>query len=86
MRRRGRFTIATVVLGLLATGAVALSDGPDVIYSDCDDITNWGAVSGIRGYSLETQTCNVGDTDLSWSATGPLLGMNAYQLKDGRLR
>jgi hypothetical protein len=59
--------------------------GPDVVYSDCTGITNWGAVGGIRGYSLGSHTCNIGDTNLDWGGTTPLLAMNAYRLHEGRL-
>ncbi len=59
--------------------------GPDVVYSDIQGINNWGAVGGIRGYSLGSYTCNIGDVNLPWNSTQPLLGMNAYRLHDGRL-
>lgn len=59
--------------------------GVDVVYSDIQGITNWGLVGGIRGYSLGSYTCNIGDVNLPWNSTSPLLGMNAYRLHDGRL-
>jgi len=68
-----------------------LQIGPDVVYTDCTGITNWtssGAIGGIRAYSLGSNTCNIGDENLAWGGSNPgrpLLGMNAYRLRDGRL-
>ncbi|RIK66018.1 MAG: hypothetical protein DCC65_11300 [Planctomycetota bacterium] len=76
----GTFTLSAS----LTTGGGGGS-GPDVVYSDTVDITNWGAVGGIRGYSLGSYTCNIGNTNLPWNSTSPLLGMNAYRLENGRL-
>ena len=49
---------------------------------------NWGVVGGIRGYSLGSHTCNIGDQNLMWGNAHdgtPGLAMNAYRLYDGRL-
>lgn len=59
--------------------------GPDVVYTDCQSITHWGDLGGIHGYSLGSFTCNIGDQNLQWGGTTPLLAMNAYRLMDGRL-
>ncbi|MGA1534227.1 MAG: hypothetical protein ACO4B4_06930 [Planctomycetota bacterium] len=59
--------------------------GPDVVYTDCVSISNWGELGGIRAYSLGSYTCNIGDENLAWGGNTPLLGMNAYRLSDGRL-
>ncbi len=75
-------TAASCVCGLVAP---ALGTGPDVIYSDCTGITNWGAIGAIRGYSLSSSTCNIGDQNLDWGGNTPLLAMNAYRLHEGRL-
>lgn len=72
----------TMTVTFVEGGAVS---GPDVTYSNIQGITNWGAVGGIRGYSLGSWTCNIGDVNLPWNSTQPLLGMNAYRLHDGRL-
>ncbi|MCG8408509.1 MAG: hypothetical protein MI923_25185 [Phycisphaerales bacterium] len=63
------------------------SNGADVVYSNCQGIENWGAIGGIRGYSLGTYTCNIGDVNLQWGGVTPLFGMNAYRmdLDTGRL-
>ncbi len=70
---------------LLVFAGPGLATGPDVIYSDCTGITNWGVIGGIRGYSLGSHTCNIGDENLDWGGFTPLLAMNAYRLHEGRL-
>ena len=70
--------------GGMPAGAI----GPDVIYTNCQSVTNWGVVGGIRGYSLGSYTCNIGDENLMWGSAHdgtPGLAMNAYRLYDGRL-
>lgn len=59
--------------------------GPDVLYSEIQNITHWGAVGGIHAYSLSSHTCNIGDQNLQWGGVTPLLAMNAYRLYQGRL-
>ena len=59
--------------------------GADVVYTDCRSISNWGQIGGIRGYSLGSWTCNIGDENLLWGVNTPLLGMNGYTLSNGRL-
>lgn len=59
--------------------------GPDVVYTDCTSVTQFGVLGGIRGYALGSFTCNIGDENLQWGGTTPLLAMNAYRLRDGRL-
>lgn len=71
--------------GSCTPGVCSFSNDADVIYSDCNSVFSWGEVGGIRGYSLQSQTCNIGDVDLQWNSNGPLLAMNAYRLIDGRL-
>lgn len=63
----------------------AQSAGPDVVYTDVNGITNWGATGGIRAYSLGSHTCNIGTQNLPWGGTSPLLAMNAYRIYGGRL-
>lgn len=59
--------------------------GPDVVYTDCQGIAQFGEIGGVRAYALGSYTCNIGDTNLQWGGTTPLLAMNAYRLSDGRL-
>ncbi|MGE3108672.1 MAG: hypothetical protein AB7G11_12305 [Phycisphaerales bacterium] len=63
-------------------------NGPDVTHQGMttSPVFNAGAVGGIRGYALGSETCNIGDADLTWANAGtPALGMNAYRLHNGRL-
>ena len=62
--------------------------GPDVIYSNFTSVASYGSIGGIRGYILDSFTCNVGTQDLLWGDSHdgtPVLAMNAYRLLDGRL-
>ncbi|MEM7165168.1 MAG: hypothetical protein AAF581_06860 [Planctomycetota bacterium] len=63
----------------------SFSSGPDVVYSDCTAVSKFGPVGGIHAYSLGSHTCNLGDQELQWGTSGPLLAMNAYRLESGRL-
>ncbi len=80
---------AAIAIGqLCAAGGSGGGIGPDVVYTDCQSIAHWGSAGGIRGYSLGSFTCNIGDQNLLWGSTHngtPVLGMNAYRLHDGRL-
>lgn len=84
---------AAAVCGVVILAGQALQGAgagaqPNVVYTDCTDIDNWGAVGGIRGYSLDSYTCNIGDANLRWgfdNLGSPTLGMNAYRLENGRL-
>ena len=70
----------------LAAGASAQTVGPDVTYQELTDVTNYGAVGGVRGYALGSSTCNIGNQNLRWiNAGSPVLAMNAYRLHNGRL-
>ncbi len=66
----------------------APSTGADVIMRDCDSVTNWGSIGGVRGYSISTHTCNIGDTNLNWQGgtnLHPILGMHLYRLYNGAI-
>lgn len=90
---------------LLAAGAAALlgpdpatagTTGPDVTVYNLSDTINYGSSGGVRGYSVGTTSCNIGDTPLNWcdasggcgdgttSADHPVIGQNIYRLKSGR--
>ncbi len=63
------------------------STGPDVIVGDLTAVFKWGLVGATCGYSIGTDSCNVGTAGLSWVATTnqhPVIGQNAYRLKNGR--
>lgn len=78
------------LVGVCATGSLALGTGPDVIVGDLPDITNWTAgtpISGLRAYSIGTTSCNLGDTPLNWisnTAEHPVIGQGIYRLSNGR--
>ncbi len=86
MSRRSIISVSTgIACGL--TGA-AFAAGPDVIVGDLYGVENFGAVGGIRAYSIATESCNVGDQDLlwqSWNNNHPVIAQHMYRLKDGRL-
>jgi hypothetical protein len=79
---------ACVLVGLPGLSARGGEVGPDVVYSDCQSVWMWGAIGGVRAYSLGTSTCNIGDMNLLWGSSNngtPAMGMNAYRLHGGRL-
>jgi len=64
------------------------TNGPDVIVGDLPSIRIWGTVGGITGYSVATDSCNIGNEPLLWLAgtnEHPLIGQNLYRLHNGRL-
>jgi len=72
-----------IACGSAASGQVV---GADVTHQDIQGTSNYGMVSGVRGYAIGSYTCNLGDTTLLWQSSGtPGLAMNAYRLKSGRL-
>jgi hypothetical protein len=94
--------LAFCSLGLAATSLFAEGEdfeavtGPDVTIYDLSGTTNYGTAGGIRGYSVGTTSCNIGDTPLNWCDNGggcgggttskdhPVIAQNMYRLKDGR--
>lgn len=104
-KAHGRRKSVLVAVGLVAlgvAGAASLtvgaggSTGPDVTVYSLPGTTNWGASGGVRGYSVGTTSCNIGDAPLNWCNNGggcgagttdedhPVIGQNLYRLKDGR--
>jgi hypothetical protein len=80
-----RSPIPALTLALLAQLAHA-RPGPDVLLTGAIDITNFGAIGGIRAYFPGTSTCNIGDANLNWlNLNTPVLAPNAYRLHNGRL-
>jgi hypothetical protein len=102
--RRDRRPLAAAGLLLaplaLAAAAPARSDpagavGPDVTVYQLTDIDNNGSSGGVRGYSIGTTSCNVGDVPVNWcdnpgGCSGlddrqhPVIAQNLYRLKAGR--
>jgi hypothetical protein len=72
--------------------------GPDVTVFRLDGISNYGSSGGIRGYSVGTDSCNIGDQPLNWcnvhpggcgagkvaSSEHPVIAQNLYRLSEGR--
>jgi hypothetical protein len=86
--KRSSLISSTAVLALACTTSLALAfvPGPDVILHDIPDVSNHGAVGGIRAYTLGSGTCNIGNMPLEWNFDGsPGYAMNAYRLFNGRL-
>ncbi|MCP4758021.1 MAG: hypothetical protein GY876_00985 [Planctomycetes bacterium] len=83
-------TQAVAVAAVAAASGIAIADatGPDVVaFYVANDIQYHGASGGIGGYSFGTTSCNYGDQEADWYAgtnNTPLIGQNAYRLKDGR--
>ncbi len=75
---QGNFTLTVLPTDF---GAVT---GPDVVLSDVTEIDAFGPDGGVRAYISDTHTCNVGDTNLQWGGTTPLITWNAYRLFNGR--
>lgn len=68
-------------------GCPSPSTGPDVIVGALTGISRYGIVSGKTGYSIGTDSCNVGDQELSWISGNnqhPVIGQNIYRLKNDR--
>jgi len=77
--------VASLLVVLVGTSFV-YAQGPDVVLSDINGITDYGPVGGVRAYSIGSDTCNIGDSDLIWANDGtPMLSMNMYRLANGRL-
>jgi hypothetical protein len=83
------------MLRLLATGLVLVActlpvfaqAGPDVIVGDVFEAQWWGATGNINGFSIGTESCNVGSSNLVWvqnTNQHPVIGQNMFRLKDGR--
>jgi len=78
-----------VSLGGSTGGCANPATGPDVIVGDLNGVQNYGQVGGMYAYSIGTDSCNVGDTELNWFANNnqhPVIGQNIYRLKDGRFQ
>ena len=75
------------------------TQGPDVTVIELTDTWNYGTASGFRGYSVGTNSCNIGSDPVNWCnnnggcAAGhysltddqhPVIAQGLYRLRDGR--
>jgi hypothetical protein len=77
-----------------ALGAQTPTSGPDVTVINLTDTMNYGSSGGFRGYSVGTDSCNVGNQPVNWcdeascgaltSAQHPVIAQGMYRLKGGR--
>ena len=88
--------VVALTLAVATLGSTAWAAGPDVTVFTLSGTTNYGSAGGLRGYSIGTVSCNVGDAPLNWcdNAGGcglgttdedhPVIAQNIYRLKNGR--
>ena len=96
-------SLSAGLLVLLAAAAPAAAGvggpevGPDVTVFELTDINNNGVSGGVRGYSIGTTSCNVGDDPVNWCDNSggcgalddrqhPVIAQNLYRLKSGRFQ
>lgn len=95
----GLFSLALLAISLVgrtpaahAQASCGSSTGPDVIVGDLIGWNKYGTVvtgaGSISGYAFGTTSCNYGNAVLPWIANSnqhPVIAMNAYRLKGGRI-
>ena len=94
-----RHLLLLLFLGLGLVTAPALAQGdpnecddageePDVIVGSLSDVLRHGRIGDITAFSIGATSCNVGSCWLNWisgTPEHPVIGMNLFRLKDGRL-
>ena len=84
-----RLALALVVALAASAPLVTTGQNPDVIVGDLIEINSYGQEGGIYAYSVGTESCNIGDVNLSWVASTPLhpvIGQEMWRLNaDGVL-
>ncbi len=77
--------LAAAALAACAGGAAA---SPDVICGVLTDVNHYGAVGGIRAYSIGTTACNKGTSPANWIAdttNHPVISTSLYKIDNGRM-
>ena len=77
--------VTAAAVGLCAGAASA---DPDVICGLLTSVNNYGAIGGIRAYSIGTTACNKGTTAANWIANTvnhPVISTTLYKIEDGRM-
>lgn len=98
--RAGRFALMPCMAALLLPVSLAAQSetptttGPDVTIMTLGSISNWGSDSGVRGYSVGTTSCNIGNAPIAWCDSGgcsglanndhPVIAQGLYRLKNNR--
>jgi hypothetical protein len=80
-------TAGLVLVACTLTLTAQTSTGPDVIVGALIDTQNWGTSGGMTAYSVGTESCNIGNQNLTWIANNnlhPVIAQNLYRLKNGR--
>jgi len=68
-------------------GECDLTEGPDLIVHDLQNVMSYGAEGDISAFAVGTNACNVGNQRVSWVAhtnEHPVIGQNMYRLSEGR--
>ena len=81
-------SMVILALGVMAAEPAAASDlegaiGPDVVVFELSGTWDWGAIGGVRAYSVGTTSCNRGDEDLEWipdENRHPVIAQNLYRV------
>lgn len=92
-RIRNWLIVCTVAAALAPAASAQV--GPDVTVYSVSGFSNYGAVGGVRAYSLGTTSCNIGDRPVNWcdspggcsglqSNQHPVIAQSVYRLKEGR--
>ena len=87
--------LLAVTFAAPAAAGIGGSVGPDVTVYELTDISNNGSSGGVRGYSIGTTSCNIGDSPVNWcdnpggcagldDRQHPVIAQNLYRLKSGR--
>jgi len=88
--RKQLWTLLPVIIALGAGGdpCPAQSQGPDVIVGDLHNAASYPpSEGGISAFAVGTFSCNIGNQPLLWIANTnqhPVIGQNAFRLKNGR--
>ncbi|HWL92070.1 MAG TPA: hypothetical protein VNT79_00925 [Phycisphaerae bacterium] len=69
----------------ISSSPISTPTGPDVVLSEMTEVANVAVLNDVRAYISDTHTCNIGDSNLAWGSTTPLMTWNAYRLAGGRL-
>lgn len=84
---RTKSGVGILMVLAVAGGAVPAGAGPDLTVSDITSTNSYGAVGGVRAYSVAGTLCNLGDEPVVYStanADHPVVAQNMYRMVGGR--